>query len=178
MVCTRCKIVVRFELEKIGLHCYEVELGRVDTIESPSKEQINEFRIALLDSGLELIENKRNILIEKINHAIIELVYDTDTPLKMNFSDLLSNKLDFDYTYLANIFSENVGTTIEQSIIKTRIQRAKELIWCNEYTLTEISWILHFSSVAHLSSQFKRVTGFTPSHFKQAHSVSQVMQNV
>lgn len=175
MVCTRCKMVVRFELEKIGLHCYEIELGRVDTIENLSKEQIDKFRIALLSSGLELLENKRNILIEKIKHAIIELVYNTDTPLKMNFSDLLSEKLDFDYTYLANIFSENVGTTIEQSIIKTRIQRAKELIWCNEFTLTEISWKLHFSSVAHLSSQFKKVTGFTPSYFKHAHSGTQVL---
>lgn len=178
MVCTRCKMVVKFELEKIGLHCFEIELGRVDTIENPSKEQIDKFRIALLDSGLELLENKRNILIEKIKHAIIELVYNTDVQLKTNFSDFLSEKLDHDYTYLANIFSETTGTTIEQSIIKTRIQRAKELIWCNEFTLTEISWKLHFSSVAHLSSQFKRVTGFTPSYFKQAHSVSQVMQNV
>lgn len=178
MVCDRCMVVVRFELEKVGLHCHELELGRVDTMEYPSIEQIDKFKIALSDSGLELMENKRTILIEKIKHSIIDLVYNTDTPLKTNFSDFLSEKLDFDYTYLANIYSQNVGTTIEQSIIKTRIQRAKELIWCNEFTLTEISWILHFSSVAHLSSQFKKVTGFTPSYFKHTHSGSQLLQKV
>ncbi len=166
MVCTRCKMVVKFELEKLGLYCHKIELGKVDTTTTPSAGQIDQFRIALLESGLELQENKRSILIEKIKHTIIEMVYDIDSPLKINFSDYLSQKLNFDYTYLANIFSEIVGTTIEQFIIRKRIQRAKELIWCNEFTLTEISWKLHFSSVAHLSSQFKKVTGFPPSHYK------------
>ena len=172
-------MVVKLELEKIGLYCHEIELGRVDTTKTPSAEQIDQFRIALLNSGLELLENKRNILIEKIKHTIIEMVYNIDTPLKTNFSDYLSEKLDFDYTYLANIFSETVGTTIEQFIIRNRIQRAKELIWCNEFTLTEISWKLHFSSVAHLSSQFKKVTGFTPSHYKHNPvSAHALLQNV
>ncbi len=179
MVCTRCKMVVKFELEKLGLYCHKIELGKVDTTTTPSAGQIDQFRIALLESGLELQENKRSILIEKIKHTIIEMVYDIDSPLKINFSDYLSQKLNFDYTYLANIFSEIVGTTIEQFIIRKRIQRAKELIWCNEFTLTEISWKLHFSSVAHLSSQFKKVTGFTPSHYKHSPASAHAqLQNV
>lgn len=179
MVCTRCKMIVKLELEKLGLFCHVIELGRVDTIKVPNAEQIDKFRIALLRSGLELIDNKKSILIEKIKHVVLEMIYNNDSPLKINFSDYLSKKLDFDYTYLANIFSETVGTTIEQFIIKNRIQRVKEMIWCNELTLTEISWKLHFSSVAHLSSQFKKVTGITPTHYKH-HPVGSPMllQNV
>lgn len=179
MVCTSCKMIVKLELEKVGLYWDEIELGRVNTTKPPSAEQINKFRIALLNSGLELIENKKSILIEKIKHVIIEMVYTIDTPLKTNFSGYLSEKLDFDYTYLANIFSESEGNTIEQFVIRKRIQRVKEMIWCNELTLTEISWKLHFSSVAHLSSQFKKVTGITPSNYKHS-SVSShaLLQNV
>lgn len=177
MVCARCKMVVKLELEKLGIYCHEIELGRVDTINTPGSEQIEKLRSALLNSGLELLENKRLVLIEKIKHTIIDMVYNMDSPLRTNFSDYLSEKLNFDYTYLANIFSETTRTTIEQFIIHKRIERAKELIWCNEFTLTEISWKLHFSSVAHLSSQFKKVTGFTPSHYKNSpfssHSVLQ-----
>jgi AraC-like DNA-binding protein len=168
MVCARCKMVVKLELEKLGIYYNEIELGKVDTIGTPSLEQIEKFRTALLNSGLELLENKRIVLVEKIKHTIIDMVYNMDSPLRTNFSDYLSEKLDFDYTYLANIFSETTRTTIEQFIIHKRIERAKELIWCNEFTLTEISWKLHFSSVAHLSTQFKKVTGFTPSHYKNS----------
>jgi YesN/AraC family two-component response regulator len=172
MVCIRCKLIVKIELEKLGIYCNLIELGRVDTMGTPSPEQIEKFRIALLNSGLELLENRRVVLIEKIKHTIIDMVYTMDTPLRTNFSNYLSEKLNFDYTYLANIFSETTGTTIEQFIIRNRIERAKELIWCNEFTLTEISWKLHFSSVAHLSSQFKKVTGFTPSYYKNSPSSS------
>ena len=179
MVCARCKMVVKLELEKLGIYCHEIELGRVDTINTPSPEKIEKFRSALLNSGLELLENKRIVLIEKIKHTIIDMVYNMDSPLRTNFSDYLSQKLDFDYTYLANIFSETTRTTIEQFIIHKRIERAKELIWCNEFTLTEISWKLHFSSVAHLSSQFKKVTGFTPSHYKHSPASAHAqLQNV
>jgi len=179
MVCIRCKLVVKIELEKLGIYCNQIELGRVETIGTPSIEQIEKFRIALLNSGLELLENKRTVLIEKIKHTIIDMVYTMDTPLRTNFSNYLSQKLNFDYTYLANIFSETTGNTIEQFIIGKRIQRAKELIWCKEFTLTEISWKLHFSSVAHLSSQFKKVTGFTPSHYKNSPlSSHSLLQNV
>lgn len=179
MVCNRCKMIVKLELEKVGLYCDDIELGRVQTTKTPSVQQIDKFRIALLNSGLELFENKKGILIEKIKHSIIEMVYDFDTPLKTNFSDYLSKKLDFNYTYLANIFSETVGINIEQYIIRTRIQRVKEMIFCNELNLTEISWKLHFSSVAHLSTQFKKVTGFTPSHYKHSPvSGKTLLQNV
>lgn len=172
-------MVVKLELEKLGIYCHLIELGRVDTKGTPNIEQIEKFRIALLNSGLELLENKRTLLIEKIKHTIIEMVYTMDTPLRTNFSNYLSQKLNFDYTYLANIFSETTGNTIEQFIICKRIQRAKELIWCKEFTLTEISWKLHFSSVAHLSSQFKKVTGFTPSHYKNSPlSSHSLLQNV
>jgi YesN/AraC family two-component response regulator len=179
MVCIRCKLVVKIELEKLGIYCHVIELGRVDTIGVPSLEQIEKFRVALLNSGLELLESKRAVLIEKIKHTIIDMVYTMDTPLRTNFSNYLSQKLNFDYTYLANIFSETTGTTIEQFIIHHRIERAKELIWCKEFTLTEISWKLHFSSVAHLSSQFKKVTGFTPSYYKNSPLSSHaLLQNV
>ncbi len=172
-------MIVRLELEKLGIYCREIELGRVNTTNTPSAKQIDEFRIALLKSGLELTENKRSILIEKIKHVVIEMVYTIDSPIRTNFSDYLSKKLDFDYTYLANIFSESSGTTIEQFVIRKRIQRAKEMIWCNELTLTQISWKLHFSSVAHLSSQFKKVTGITPSNYKHSSISSHtLLQNV
>lgn len=166
MVCTRCKMLVKLELEKLGIYCHEIDLGRVRTINTPSIEQLHDFRLALESAGLELIDNKKIILVEKIKHTIIELVYNFDAPLRTNFSDYLSNKLDFDYTYLANIFSETTGSTIEQFIIRIRIDRVKEMILYNELTLTQISWKLYFSSVAHLSSQFKKVTGMTPSQYK------------
>jgi YesN/AraC family two-component response regulator len=166
MVSTRCKMIVQLELLKLGLHCTLVELGRVETIEVISAEQIDKIKIALLQCGLELMDNKKSILIEKIKNVIIDMVYYSDYQLKTNFSDYLSKKLNFDYTYLANIFSEEQGSTIEHFIIFNKVQRIKELIGYNELNLTEISWKLHYSSVAHLSTQFKKVTGVTPSHFK------------
>lgn len=179
MVSTSCKMVVRLELEKLGLYCSRIELGRVAIIQTPNLQQLEKFRIALLNSGLELLENKRSVLIEKIKLVINELVYSYDLSLKTNFSYYLSKKLDLNYTYLANIFSETTGFTIEQFLISRRIQRVKEMISCNELNLTQISWELHFSSVAHLSSQFKKVTGITPSQYKtNAVSHSKLMQNV
>jgi YesN/AraC family two-component response regulator len=166
MVSTRCKMVVQLELLKLGLNCTVVELGRVQTVEPISDEQLININIALLQCGLELMGNKKSILIEKIKNVITEMVYYSDYQLKTNFSDYLSKKLNFDYTYLANIFSEEQGSTIEHFIILNKIQRIKELIGYNELNLTEISWKLHYSSVAHLSAQFKKVTGVTPSYFK------------
>jgi YesN/AraC family two-component response regulator len=166
MVSTRCKMVVQLELLKLGLNCTLVELGRAETVEIISAEQIDKINIALLQCGLELMGNKKSILVEKIKNVIIEMVYYSDYQLKTNFSDYLSKKLNFDYTYLANIFSEEQGSTIEHFIIFNKVQRIKELIGYNELNLTEISWKLHYSSVAHLSTQFKKVTGVTPSHFK------------
>ena len=160
-------MIVKLELEKLGLHCAVVELGRVEIIGDVSDIKISQVRIALLQLGLELIDNKKSVLIEKIKSVIVEMVHYSGNQLKVNFSTYLSEKLNLDYTYLANIFSENQGITIEHFIIQHKIHYIKELISYNELNLTEISWKLHYSSVAHLSTQFKKVTGITPSHFKQ-----------
>lgn len=178
MVSSRCKIIVQIELNKLGLHCTFVELGRAE-VSNISDEQIKNLNIALLQSGLELMDDRKSILIEKIKNVIIEMVHYSDEPLKMNFSDFLSGKLNLDYTYLANIFSDVQGITIEHFIILHKIHRAKMLIRDNELTLTEISWKLHYSSVAHLSAQFKKVTGVTPSYFKHFNTNSQIgLENV
>lgn len=166
MVSLRCKLVVKFELEKLGLHCTMLEYGKVTVVGFLSFEQLSSIRIALLQSGLELIDSKKNILIEKIKHIIIDMVHHSEDQLKTNFSNYLSARLNLDYTYLANIFSEVQGTTIENYIILNKIYRIKELIGYNELNLTEISLKMHYSSVAHLSNQFKKVTGVTPSYFK------------
>ena len=167
MVSLRCKLTVKRELEKLGLHCNSIEYGKVSVFGFLSADQINNVRVVLRCSGLELIENKKSILIERIKNVIIDMVHRSDDPLATNFSDYLSSKLNFDYTYLANIFSEVQGTTIENFIILNKIYRVKELIGYNELNLTEISLKMHYSSVAHLSNQFKKVTGITPSFFKQ-----------
>ena len=166
MVSLRCKMVVKFELEKLGLHCTLLEYGKVNVVGFLSFEQLSGIRLALLRSGLELIDSKKNILVEKIKHVVIEMVHHSDDQLKTNFSNFLSARLNLDYTYLANIFSEVQGTTIENFIILNKIYRVNELIGYNELNLTEISLKMHYSSVAHLSTQFKKVTGVTPSHFK------------
>jgi AraC-like DNA-binding protein len=166
MVSNRCKMLVREELKKLDLH-FIVEMGEADIMEDINEEQRNQLRIALLESGLELMEDKKAVLIEKIKTAIIELVHFTEEQPKVNFSDFLSEKLHHDYTYMSNLFSEVEGTTIEQFMILHKIERVKELIIYDEVTLTEIAFIMHYSSVAHLSNQFKKVTGLTPSHFKQ-----------
>lgn len=167
MVCLRCKIVVKEELTNLGYHYVSVELGEADVIESISSEHRELLKIALLKSGLELMDDKRSILIQKIKNVIIELVHYSDEPLTINFSEYLSQKLNYDYTYLANLFSEVQGTTIEKFLIAHKIERVKELLVYNELNLTEIAYQMHYSSVAHLSAQFKKVTGLTPSHFKQ-----------
>jgi len=166
MVCLRCLMVVKYEIEKLGLTCITVEMGWAETDEPISIEQISKIKAALLTAGLELIEDKKTILIEKIKNVISEMVNYSDHPLKTNFSYYLSEVLNLDYTYLANIFSEVQGSTIEHYIIMNKIRRVKELIRNRELNLTEISWKLHYSSVAHLSTQFKKVTGVTPSQFK------------
>ena len=167
MVSTRCKMVVKEELKKLGLHFIVVELGEVEVMESLNVEQREELKAGLLEAGLELMDDKRAVLIEKIKNAIIEMVHYSDEPIKMNFSDYLSEKLKHDYTYLANLFSEVQGTTIEHFIINHKIERIKELIIYDELNITEIAWKMNYSSVAHLSNQFKKVTGLSPSHFKQ-----------
>ncbi|MCE9539350.1 MAG: AraC family transcriptional regulator [Bacteroidetes bacterium] len=167
MVSARCKMVVKEELKKLGLHFTPVDLGEVEIMENITPEQRQQLKIALFNSGLELMDDKRAVLIEKIKNVIIEMVHHTDEMIKMNFSDFLSEKLNHDYTYLANLFSEVQGTTIEQFIISHKIERIKELMIYGELNITEIAWKMNYSSVAHLSNQFKKVTGLSPSHFKQ-----------
>ena len=166
MVSNRCKMAVKEELKKLGLHFIVVELGKVDVMEDLSLEQRDELKIGLLNSGLELMDDKRAVLIERIKNAVIEMVHHSDEMIKVNFSDYLSEKLNHDYTYLANLFSEIQGITIEHFIINHKIERIKELIIYDELNITEIAWKMNYSSVAHLSNQFKKVTGISPSHFK------------
>lgn len=167
MVSNRCKIVVKEALKKLGLHFIVVDLGEVEIMENILEEQRTQLKLALLNSGLELMDDKRAMLIEKIKNVIIEMVHHSDEAMKINFSDFLSEKLDYNYPYLASLFSEVQGTTIEQFIIIHKIERIKELMIYGELTITEIAWKMNYSSVAHLSSQFKKVTGLSPSHFKQ-----------
>lgn len=167
MVSTRCKIVVKEELRKQGLHFIVVDLGEVEIMENISPEQREDLKAALICSGLELMDDKRAVLIEKIKNVIIDMVHHADEVIKINFSDYLSEKLNHDYTYMANLFSEVQGTTIEQFIICHKIERIKELMIYGELNITEIAWKMNYSSVAHLSNQFKKVTGLSPSHFKK-----------
>jgi len=166
MVCIRCKMVVKEELTKLGLQYTSVELGEAEFPERITPDQRERFRAALLKSGLELMDDKKSVLIQKIKTIIIELVHYSEEPLTINLSVYLAEKLQHDYTYLANLFSEVQGTTIEKFFISHKIERAKELLVYNELTLTEIAYKMHYSSVAHLCTQFKKVTGLTPSHFK------------
>lgn len=166
MVTIRCKMVVKSELEKLGIHYNTVDLGEVITPDDLSSEQLNRLSIGLKKSGLELMDDKKSILVEKIKAVIIELVHYNDDQIKMNLSDYLTEKLSHNYTYLANLFSEVKGITIEQFYLTHKIEKVKELLVYDELTLTEIAYRLHYSSVAHLSNQFKKLTGLTPSHFK------------
>ena len=166
MVCIRCQMVVKAELEKLGVQYVDVKIGEANTIEDVSKEQLQKLDVALRKSGLELMDDKRSILVEKIKSVIIELVHYTDEQIKINLSDYLSEKLNYDYTYLANLFSEVKGITIEKFYLTHKIEKVKELIVYDELNLSEIAYKLHYSSVAHLSNQFKKITGLTPSHFK------------
>jgi AraC-like DNA-binding protein len=166
MVSNRCKMAVKEELKKLGLHFIVVDLGEVEVMENLSTNQREQVRVALFNSGFELIDDKRSILIERIKSTIIQMVHHSDDLIKTNFSVFISEKLNHDYTYLANLFSEVQGMTIEQFIISHKIERIKELIIYGEENITEIAWRMNYSSVAHLSNQFKKVTGLSPSHFK------------
>lgn len=167
MVSNRCKIAVKQELKKLGLHFIVVDLGEVEIMENLSPDKRELVRTALSDVGFELIDDKRAVLIERIKNTVIEMVHHSNELIKTNFSVFLSEKLNHDYTYLANLFSEVQGTTIEQFIISHKIERIKELIIYGEENITEIAWRMNYSSVAHLSNQFKKATGLSPSHFKQ-----------
>lgn len=167
MVSLRCKMMVKEELQKLGIDDVVISLGMVVTGEELTSSQLLEFRQNLLKCGLELMDDKKAILIEKIKNVIVEMVHYSDELPAMNYSDYLSETLQHDYTYLSNIFSEVKGITIQQFIIVHKIERVKELLLYDELTLTQIARKLHYSSVAHLSNQFKKVTGLSPSFFKK-----------
>ena len=167
MVSLRCKMIVKQELEKLGLHYLHVDLGTIEIKENITDSQREQLRKSLKVFGLELLDDRRNIIIEKVKAVIIEMIHYSEELPKVNYSDYISEKLDYDYTYLANTFSEVKGITIQQYIIVNKIERAKELLLYGELNLTEISYKLHYSSVAHLSNQFKKVTGLTPTYFKK-----------
>jgi len=167
MVSLRCKMIVKSELEKMHLQFTVVELGEVEITGELSSEQQQELKTSLLKSGLELLEDKKSMLIERIKNIVVEMIHYSDEAPLLNFSSYLSEKLNYDYNYLSNLFSEVKGTTIEHFIIAHKIERAKELLIYNELTLTEIAEKLHYSNVAHLSNQFKKVTGLTPTFFKK-----------
>ncbi len=167
MVSNRCKLIVKSELEKLGLNYKTIMLGEVEITEDITEENFNLLNINLNKSGLSLIEDKKGILAEKIKVIIIELVHYTENQLKINLSDYLSQKLNYDYTYLANLFSEHQGITIEHFFLNHKIERVKELLIYDELNITEISYLMHYSSVAHLSNQFKKMTGLTPTQYKQ-----------
>jgi YesN/AraC family two-component response regulator len=170
MVTKRCQTAVKEVLKNLGLHYVIVDLGEVDIMEDLSPELMEQLRVGLQSAGFELLDDRRTILIEKVKTIIIEMVQSSDEPLKTNFSDYLCEKLNYDYTYLANLFSQVQGTTIQQFIILLKIERIKELIVDDELSITEIAFMLNYSSVSHLSNQFKKTTGFTPSQFKNLRS--------
>jgi YesN/AraC family two-component response regulator len=167
MISSRCRTLVEDELKKVGISHAHVRLGSAEVLEEMSPVQLDQLQKALATSGLEVIDNKRAILIEKIRNVVVHLVHNTEAGLKTNFSVYLSEKLGYDYTYLANIFSEAEGISIEKFLIAHKIERVKELIEYDELNLTEIASKLHYSSVSHLSNQFKKTTGQTPSHFRR-----------
>jgi AraC-like DNA-binding protein len=179
MVSNRCKMLVKSELEKLGLHHLKVELGEVEIMEDFSMKERNLLNVSLKKLGFEIIEDKKSILIERIKNIIIELVHYSEKQLKINLSDYLSEKLNHDYTYLANLFSENQGISIEHYFLTHKIERVKELLIYDELNITEIAYYTHYSSVAHLSNQFKKMTGLTPSQYKHLkNKIRKPLENV
>lgn len=167
MVSLRCKLLVKEELKNLGIHYVIVDLGMVEILEDITLDQREKLKENLLRSGLELLDDKKSILIEKIKNVIVEMIHYSDEIPAVNYSEYISEKLGYDYTYLANTFSEVKGITIQQFIINHKIEKVKELLLYDELNLTEISYKLHYSSVAHLSNQFKKITGLSPSFYKQ-----------
>jgi AraC-like DNA-binding protein len=166
MVSNRCIMAVKAELRKLGLHFIVVDLGEVEIMEDISPEIRQLLKASLFNSGLVLMDDKRAELIDKIKKGINEIIHQENEISKINISAMLSTKTGHDYSYLAHLFSEVQGTTIEQYIISKKVELIKELIIYGGLSITEIAWQLNYSSVAHLSNQFKKATGLTPSHFK------------
>lgn len=179
MVSPRCKLIVMAELRRLGIRGVVVDLGVAEVVGDITEDQRSRLGNNLLTSGLELLEDPKSILVERIKNVITELIhYSKELPLQ-NYSDYISEKLQYDYTYLSNVFSAVNGVTIQQFIILNKVERVKELLLYDEMNLTEISYQMHYSSVAHLSSQFKKVTGITPSYFKKVtHTRQQNLENL
>jgi YesN/AraC family two-component response regulator len=167
MVCIRCKMVVKSELEKLGIQWESVVLGEAIVKDPVSAEQLRELNRALLKSGLQVMDDKKSQLIEKMKTIVIEQIHYAEEPLDINFSDFLVSKLDYDYTYLSNLFTLTQGMTLEHYIIGHKIEKVKELLVYEELTISEIAYKMNYSSAAHLSKQFKKVTGLTASEFKR-----------
>lgn len=167
MVSLRCKMMVQEELKKLGLKYVVVNLGMVEMLGGISDSQRQQLKVNFLKSGLELMDDKKAILIEKIKNVITEMIHNADELPRENLSDYISSKLEYDYTYLANIFSEVKGINIQQFIIIQKIEKVKELLLYDELNLTQIADKLQYSSVAHLSNQFKKITGLSPSFYRQ-----------
>ncbi len=167
MVSLRCKLKVKDELASLGIEARSIDLGVVDLLSDISRDQRKQLQDSLRLSGLELLDDNKSILIERIKNVIVEMIHYSDEMPTQNFSEYISEKLNYDYTYLSNTFSEVKGITIQQFITLNKIERVKELLLYDELNLTEIAYKLHYSSVAHLSNQFKKITGLTPSYFKK-----------
>ena len=167
MVSIRCKMVVKAVLENLGLHYSKVDLGELEIIGPLTVSKVEQLKSDLLKFGFELLSDKKSIIVEKIKNTVVEMIHYADELPDKKFSYYLSEKLNYDYTYLANLFSEVKGMSIQHFIIAHKIERVKELMMYENLTLTEIAWKLHYSSVAHLSIQFKKTTGLTPTHFKK-----------
>ena len=167
MVSLRCKLIVKSELEKLGLSEQSIELGMVEIHQTPTNEELEKLKTNLLESGLELLDDKKSIIINRIKSAIIDMVHYGDELPTVNYSNYLAEKLGYHYKYLSNVFSEVKGITIQQYIILHKIEKAKELLLYEQLNLTEISYKLQYSSVAHLSNQFKKITGLSPSFYKK-----------
>lgn len=167
MVSNCCRETVKSQLNKIGLFYLTLELGQVELREPITNEQRATLKIALRKNGFELMDDQKAILIEKVKNVVIEMIQESEKYPTVNYSEHISRELDYDYSYLSNLFSEVTGTTIMQYIIAHKVEKIKELLLYNELTLTEISYQLSYSSVAHLSAQFKKITGLTPTYYKQ-----------
>lgn len=174
MVCDRCKMVVKSELEQLGLQLLSVELGMVETKNTIDESKKNDISRVLMSLGFELIDDKKSRVIEKIKALLIDLIQNKNADLNQNLSSYIADNLNHDYSKLSNLFSEVEGISIEKYYINLKVEKAKELIMYDELSLSEIADLLNYSSVAHLSNQFKKITGFTPTHFKQIKEVKRV----
>lgn len=174
MVCDRCKMVVKNEIENLGYSLVKVELGEVELNQKITDIQKKDIKLNLEKFGFELIDDKKSRVIEKIKALLIDLIQYKNADLNQNLSSYIADNLNHDYSKLSNLFSEVEGISIEKYYINLKVEKAKELIMYDELSLSEIADLLNYSSVAHLSNQFKKITGFTPTHFKQIKEVKRV----